>query len=125
VRVEHGTKILERLGYDRPPPRDGDRAWGFYPGGDGEGKSGEELFWFRRGPERLVPEHYLAVFYPRVDFAGQTIRVRFRFDSVDEEFNDPTGWLVDDVSVTGECAGGSDDEIFADGFESGDVGGWS
>jgi hypothetical protein len=58
-------------------------------------------------------------------FAGQTIRVRFRFDSVDEEFNDPTGWLVDDVSVTGECSGGSDDEIFADGFESGDVGGWS
>ncbi len=36
-------------------------------------------------------------------WAGQTIQVRFRFDSVDDVANDFTGWLIDDVEVTGDC----------------------
>ena len=60
-------------------------------------------------------------------WAGQRIRVRFVFDTVDEEFNAQTGWMVDDVVVTGTCpdGGGNPDEIFVDGFESGDQSSWS
>ena len=45
---------------------------------------------------------------PLGSFAGQTIQVRFRFDSVDSVSNGFTGWLVDDVVVTGDstCGGG-------------------
>jgi serine/threonine-protein kinase len=106
VRVEHGTKILERLGHDRPPPRDGDRAWGFSPGGDGEGKSGEELFWFRRGPERLVPEHYLAVFYPRVDFDDPPLLE----DGMVRMLLDARGRLLALRAVVGEEAGEDEEE---------------
>lgn len=40
-------------------------------------------------------------------FAGQTIQIRFRFDTIDGVANDFTGWLIDDVVVTGEspCSG--------------------
>ncbi len=34
-------------------------------------------------------------------YAGRTIRLRFRFDSVDQSFNQLTGWLVDDVVIGG------------------------
>ena len=34
-------------------------------------------------------------------FAGELIRVRFKFDTVDHIQNDFTGWLIDDVVVTG------------------------
>ncbi|MCB1035739.1 MAG: DNRLRE domain-containing protein, partial [Acidobacteria bacterium] len=42
-------------------------------------------------------------------FAGQPIQVRFRFDSVDSVSNTFTGWLIDDVVVTGTspCTGGN------------------
>ncbi len=33
-------------------------------------------------------------------YAGESIQVRFRFDTVDSIFNTFTGWLVDDVTVT-------------------------
>lgn len=33
-------------------------------------------------------------------FAGQTIQLRYRFDSRDASFNTFTGWLVDDIVVT-------------------------
>ncbi len=36
-------------------------------------------------------------------YEGQSIQLRFRFDSVDEISNDFTGWLIDDVVVTGDC----------------------
>ncbi len=58
-------------------------------------------------------------------WAGETIQVRFRFDSVDEQANDFLGWMVDDVRVTGESAGGDDEPLFSDGFESGDLSAWS
>jgi len=34
-------------------------------------------------------------------FAGQTVRIRFRFDSMDAIGNGFVGWLIDDVVVTG------------------------
>lgn len=34
-------------------------------------------------------------------FAGQTIRLRFRFNTVDATANNFTGWMIDDVRVTG------------------------
>ena len=37
-------------------------------------------------------------------FAGDTIQVQFRFETVDNVSNNFTGWLVDDVVVTGESA---------------------
>lgn len=39
-------------------------------------------------------------------FAGQSIRVRFRFDSVDAVANGFPGWFIDDVVVTGTSACG-------------------
>lgn len=54
-------------------------------------------------------------------YAGQTVRLRFRFDSVDGVANDFVGWLIDDVVVTGACA----PPVFSDGFVSGDLSGWS
>lgn len=41
-------------------------------------------------------------------FAGQAIRVRFRFDSVDGSYNSFTGWFIDDVVITGEASCGGD-----------------
>lgn len=58
-------------------------------------------------------------------FAGQTIQLRFRFDSVDEIENGFVGWLVDDVVTTGACEGADPDSIFQDDFESGGIGAWS
>ncbi|MEE8523009.1 MAG: hypothetical protein V3T72_03685, partial [Thermoanaerobaculia bacterium] len=40
-------------------------------------------------------------------FDGQTIQLRFRFDSTDELFNDFVGWSVDDIVVTGDCGPGN------------------
>ena len=34
-------------------------------------------------------------------FAGQTIQIRFSFDTMDAVANGFTGWLIDDVAVTG------------------------
>jgi murein DD-endopeptidase MepM/ murein hydrolase activator NlpD len=36
-------------------------------------------------------------------YAGQNIRVRFHFASIDESLNSGQGWLVDDVSITSEA----------------------
>jgi hypothetical protein len=33
-------------------------------------------------------------------YAGQSIQVRFTFDSIDSAYNNYTGWLIDDVVVT-------------------------
>ncbi|MEM7351248.1 MAG: hypothetical protein AAF657_10610 [Acidobacteriota bacterium] len=38
-------------------------------------------------------------------FAGSDVQLRFRFDSGDEISNGFTGWLIDDVTVTGTCGG--------------------
>jgi tetratricopeptide (TPR) repeat protein len=57
-------------------------------------------------------------------FAGETIRIRFQFDSDDEIANRFTGWLIDDVVVSGsDCSGGT--AVFADDFESGNTSKWS
>jgi hypothetical protein len=36
------------------------------------------------------------------DYAGQTIRIRFRFDTVDDQYNDFEGWYVDNIRVVGD-----------------------
>jgi hypothetical protein len=33
-------------------------------------------------------------------YAGQSIQLRFFFDSIDSSYNNFTGWLIDDVVVT-------------------------
>ncbi len=58
-------------------------------------------------------------------YAGQTIELRFRFDSVDEVENGFVGWLVDDVEFTGFTSYCNQDSIFADDFESGSLDSWS
>jgi tetratricopeptide (TPR) repeat protein len=57
-------------------------------------------------------------------YAGETIRIRFQFDSDDDFANRFTGWLIDDVVVTSNGCGGSA-ALFADGFESGNLSAWS
>jgi hypothetical protein len=37
-------------------------------------------------------------------FAGQSVTVEFRFNTVDSAYNDFLGWAVDNVVVTGEAA---------------------
>ncbi len=60
-------------------------------------------------------------------YGGKTIRLRFRFDSVDGELNEYVGWLVDDVQVTNTCSGpgAGGEAIFSDGFELGNLSAWS
>ena len=43
--------------------------------------------WTSSGPISLAP------------YAGQSIRLRFRFDSLDASYNQHTGWMIDDVVV--------------------------
>jgi hypothetical protein len=58
-------------------------------------------------------------------WAGQTVALRWEFSS--DVYIEADGWWIDDISITdvavpGECF--SDDLIFADGFESGDLSAW-
>jgi len=39
-------------------------------------------------------------------YAGQNIKLRFRFDTIDSAFNNYEGWYVDDVQVTGTASQG-------------------
>ncbi len=41
-------------------------------------------------------------------YAGKDVLVRFRFDSVDERFNDYLGWYVDNVTIRAAGIGGED-----------------
>ncbi len=43
--------------------------------------------WTRRGPFDLTP------------YIGNVVQIRFRFDSVDSQFNNFEGWYIDDVSI--------------------------
>lgn len=43
--------------------------------------------WLNSGPLSLA------------QFAGKTIRVRFHFDTIDNDYNTGLGWLIDDVSI--------------------------
>lgn len=59
---------------------------------------------------------------PTIDvsgFAGTNVRVRFRFDSVDGQFNTFLGWMIDDVLVTAaDDTGGGGTEIFSANFDA-------
>lgn len=35
-------------------------------------------------------------------YAGQTIRLRFHFNTVDQDYNSGLGWMIDDVSISGQ-----------------------
>ena len=37
------------------------------------------------------------------EFAGKSALIRFRFDSVDNQFNNYLGWLIDDVEIYSGC----------------------
>jgi hypothetical protein len=52
---------------------------------------------------------------------GHNVQIRWLFGS-DSSYTDE-GWFIDDVRVL--TTGGSVDEVFADGFESGGMGAWS
>lgn len=65
------------------------------------------------GSAVLIPKttgNTLGAFQPRVvpipEFAGQDIRITFRFDTVDDIANDTEGWYVDDIRIIGETGGG-------------------
>ncbi|MCP4661340.1 MAG: hypothetical protein GY856_38545, partial [bacterium] len=60
-------------------------------------------------------------------FAGETIQIEFVFNSVDSVDNDQIGWMIDDVVVTGECAGCTSDPecndgLYCNGAETCDIG---
>ena len=42
-------------------------------------------------------------------YGGQSIRLRFTFDSVDRGFNLTPGWLIDDIRITAQAAATSND----------------
>lgn len=59
---------------------------------------------------------------PAIDvsgFAGDNVRVRFRFESGDNQFNGFLGWMIDDVTVTAGSTGGGGGELVSADFESG------
>jgi hypothetical protein len=57
------------------------------------------------------------------DFAGATVRFRWRFGADDRIGRE--GWWVDDVELAGTPGPCVPTGIFADGFEGGGVGAWS
>jgi extracellular elastinolytic metalloproteinase len=59
-------------------------------------------------------------------YAGDSIQVRFRFNSVDGVSNNFDGWFIDDVVVTGgtPCGGGGGECTVDDDFQGG-AAGWS
>lgn len=60
---------------------------------------------------------------PTIDvssFAGDNVRVRFRFESGDNQFNGFLGWMIDDVTVTaGTTGGGGGGELVNATFDAG------
>ncbi len=64
VLADRATTLLQELGYQQPP---GDSAWGVMPDfEDAEDETG--VFWYRQGPEELLPTHFFTLYVPRVDF---------------------------------------------------------
>ena len=53
-------------------------------------------------------------------YVGNSIRIRFYFDTVDGLYNNYAGWFVDDIRVTMAGSG----VLFADDFSDGDFSGW-
>ncbi|HEY5516346.1 MAG TPA: IPT/TIG domain-containing protein, partial [Pengzhenrongella sp.] len=56
-----------------------------------------EVAFTNNGPSTPASwQHYL---YNLSAYAGKTVRIRFRFDTVDEAYNAFRGWLVDDIRI--------------------------
>jgi len=64
-----------------------------------------------------VDQRWTAQSYDLSAYAGQTIRIKFVFDSIDPLANDYEGWYVDDVAIA-TIAGGAA-PVFSDTAESG------
>lgn len=59
-------------------------------------------------------------------FAGSTIRLRFHFDTIDEDRNSGKGWAIDDVSITAQapdtsCADNNNNPASAQVVRAGDI----
>ena len=66
--------------------------------------SGSTLVWSRSSADASTAAWTSSGSISLAAFAGQSIQVRFRFDSVDSVSNTFTGWFIDDVVVTGTSA---------------------
>ena len=62
------------------------------------------------------PESYLRSVVDLSDFAGQTVRFRFRMGTDASVGRSPHGWYIDDVTVQ-SCSLGPPSNIFANGYE--------
>lgn len=75
----------------------------------------EPQIWLNSGPISLA------------DYAGQEIRLRFHFDVIDEDYNNGSGWAVDNVTVNANapdmsCVDGDDSAATAQTISIGIVG---
>jgi hypothetical protein len=65
-----------------------------------DGGSSWDLVWYSTGPENQW-------YQPAVDlstYAGKTVKIKFRFDTIDYIWNDYEGWYVDDIKIINkEC----------------------
>jgi hypothetical protein len=64
--------------------------------------SGPVTVWYKDSSDPSVNVWLSSGPISLADFTGQTIQLRFRFDSVDLIGNGTIGWLIDDVVVTGD-----------------------
>jgi hypothetical protein len=65
---------------------------------------------------------FVRIFVDLSDFAGQTVRVRFHFDTVDEYVNDREGWYIDNIVVgtsasSGQAVARGEDDKFTASIE--------
>ena len=62
---------------------------------------------------------------PLSDYSGETIRIRFYFNTLDAEFNHFKGWYIDDVSITEtsppDCVDAGNTALFAEQIKYGDL----
>jgi len=49
---------------------------------------------------------WVQVYFDLTQYVGQTVNIRFRFDTIDNLYNGFRGWLIDDISVTGSTLPG-------------------
>ena len=83
-----------------PPPVPSDSAPGF-----GRIQVPMAHFEFIQGEPQPVPI-FDRVFLNLSDFAGQTVRIRFHFDTVDAKINNLEGWYVDNIVVGSSASSG-------------------
>ncbi|MEM7827050.1 MAG: Ig-like domain-containing protein [Candidatus Aenigmatarchaeota archaeon] len=58
--------------------------------------SGWVKVWYSTGPE----DQWRQVTIDLSTYAGKTVKIKFRFDTIDSLFNNYEGWYVDDIEIT-------------------------